>query len=319
MDANRVSAPSMALVTMNSDLDYFEWQAPTGGVHALTVESPTMVHAVVHPTQTGTQDSIRVVAPTQNEWRSYHPIRDYSGLFLVLADTPATEDGIVGFASRFGLLWRAPKAQSEHLRSLDIWEPGHRPASGESLWNNPRLLPVEAIKDWQHSISILKQWTDAWRTNRAHFAANGKNRRSLEATIARNVAHAGGVSFTLIDGRIRYAPDSLHSALWHQFAFAVAENKEYRRCKIADCPRGRWYEIHSGVTLGAHRGDAYVCSRACGKRYLRERRARVLDLHAKGASLTRIGIEVKTLQGKPTPRTTILRWIKDNQRTARTR
>ena len=90
-----------------------------------------------------------------------------------------------------------------------------------------------------------------------------------------------------------YIPGSLIEAMWLQFAFAVDENRDYRKC--LQC--GTWFELAPDKA----RANRLFCSSACKSRNYRERKARAQDLFAQGMAIEAIarelGTEAETVEG----------------------
>jgi len=83
-----------------------------------------------------------------------------------------------------------------------------------------------------------------------------------------------------------YIPGSLIEAMWLEFAFAVDESKDYRKCP--QC--GTWFEIAPDKA----RANRLFCSSACKSRNYRERKARAQELFAEGMDLRAIADELGT-------------------------
>ena len=93
-----------------------------------------------------------------------------------------------------------------------------------------------------------------------------------------------------------YIPGSLIEAMWLEFAFAVDESKDYRKC--LQC--GTWFEIAPDKA----RANRLFCSSACKSRNYRERKARAQELFARGMDLKAIADELGT------DKDTVEGWVK---------
>jgi predicted nucleic acid-binding Zn ribbon protein len=80
--------------------------------------------------------------------------------------------------------------------------------------------------------------------------------------------------------------DELMPALWLQFAFAVAEDKQYRRCAVCD----RAFEL----APGENRADRRFCSDRCRIRAYRQRKAQACEMRTAGKHLREIAKEFDT-------------------------
>lgn len=86
--------------------------------------------------------------------------------------------------------------------------------------------------------------------------------------------------------QMQIVPHSLLGALWLQFAQAVEQNKDYRRCAQCD----RWLEI----SLSAVRKSKLFCSNACRTKAFRQRQAEAARLAAEGKSHAEIAEELES-------------------------
>src|SRR5688572_16329498 len=83
---------------------FFEWQVPVGGVRLIRIEPSGIFDSFVTPVRTEGPNTEQVIVPAKNQWVSYRPLEQHTGLFLTLAETPTNPDAIVAFASRLGFL-----------------------------------------------------------------------------------------------------------------------------------------------------------------------------------------------------------------------
>ena len=93
-----------------------------------------------------------------------------------------------------------------------------------------------------------------------------------------------------------FVPGSLAGAIWVQFAQAITENRDYRRCRQCDS----WFVIdHYNA-----RTNRYFCSNACRSKAYRERQQQARDMATAGESLeniaARLGSDLETVS----------RWVK---------
>jgi hypothetical protein len=92
--------------------------------------------------------------------------------------------------------------------------------------------------------------------------------------------------------RLCHVPRTLPGAVWLQFAEAVSDDKDHKRC--GEC--GKWFE----VSLRAARTHRVYCSDACKLKAHRERKERAVRMKADGKSLGEIarelGSDVKTVR-----------------------
>lgn len=91
---------------------------------------------------------------------------------------------------------------------------------------------------------------------------------------------------------IAFEPDHASSAIWLQFALAVAEDKQFRQCETC----GRSFELSPDV----NRTSRFHCTNACRVKAYRGRRAKAKRLHEQGKSIEqiveRIGSDAGTIK-----------------------
>ena len=99
-------------------------------------------------------------------------------------------------------------------------------------------------------------------------------------------------------------PLTLKSALWLQFAYAVAENRNYRRC--LEC--ATWFEVAES------RHNRFYCeTSACRNKAYRNRKERAKEMHRNGMNTSDIAERVGSTVG------TVEKWIKEPCRPKRPR
>ena len=90
-------------------------------------------------------------------------------------------------------------------------------------------------------------------------------------------------------------PKDLQTALWVQFADAVQNNTEFRRCRVCN----KWLAI----ARGEHRTNRGFCSSACRSKLYRQRQDQARQLFADGKSMEDIATELES------DLATVRRWI----------
>ncbi|MHB0916016.1 MAG: hypothetical protein ACYC5A_02240 [Thermoleophilia bacterium] len=93
-----------------------------------------------------------------------------------------------------------------------------------------------------------------------------------------------------------FVPDSLVGAIWIQFAQAITENRDYRRCRQCDS----WFEIDHYKA----RTNRYFCSNACRSKAYRDRQQQARTMAETGMCCEDIAVSL----GSETE--TVARWIK---------
>ena len=167
--------------------------------------------------------------PVDDEIVIYRPAEDAPGLFMEFAHIEPTPAGVQQFANRHGLLWEKSKGQLEDKITIGTWiKHCRRMRAAVEMWGIDRksgnIAPI--IK----GISQV-----SWPRGEVHLQAIGDD--PMMATF-------------------HLKADNLHELMWLQFAWAVSQNAQVRRC--AHCPS--WF-LHGPET--GRRETAVYCSTVC--------------------------------------------------------
>ena len=258
--------------------------------------------------------------------RRYDPFQKHSGLFREFADTSPTQEGILGFANKYGRL-------------------GGQAEKGTLVWvtdsESPTLGPKsESLRAWAGQIQAMREAINLWDLAKAGDTGGLSNLIEWEGRdiVRRRFAHdpdfegqiiaSWGVSPELLQifrpgdliqpalvatqriinwnlesspkllwdykqGRLelRIVPDSLIGAMWLQCARAIDGNKTYRRC--AECQT--WFAISPETA----RVTRTYCSNACRSKAYRKRQSEAERLHAEGIPIEdiarRLDSDIKTV------------------------
>ena len=91
------------------------------------------------------------------------------------------------------------------------------------------------------------------------------------------------------------APD-MWTAMWLQFAIAIIEEKEYRRCKLCKKP----FELGHKRKDRQSRADKEFCNVTCRVKFHQQRQVKARKMRAKGAKLQAIvkavGADLQTVK-----------------------
>ena len=241
-----------------------------------------------------------------NEFDIYDPFRDETALFRVFADLQPTEEAIAAFANRYGLL-EVPEDYDE-LSSLLEWQRWiSMMRQAVELWDAIRDSNTEVIRQhlvWTRQSQV--KWTSPLMQELNispedvddDYTPGDYLQPALELlgiVIGQAGGPAVGLSVTVLAGCkivLSFQLSELRSALWIQFALAVAEEKEFRRCECCRRP----FELAPHL----NRKDRRFCSDACRSRSYRHRKARAIQMRAKGRKLRQIakdlGSDMKTIK-----------------------
>jgi endogenous inhibitor of DNA gyrase (YacG/DUF329 family) len=240
--------------------------------------------------------------PASTAAEAYCPFtKENSGLFAILARTPPTLDGVLGFADRYGLLG---------LPSPTSGLPG----GGTPLALNPDDFPLVAEGIRQHGHEPGEPFDDGtnwcWKSQIDRLAwfidSTGPllpYEGDLSPQEVEEVRTAAGVQVVnsalreMAAPRLRWVaaersyrlalePLSLIGALWLQAAASVSDPKTFRRCPTC----GRPIEISR---FGGARTDAMFCSDACKSRDYRARRAEAVRLRDAGVPVEEIAARLR--------------------------
>ena len=169
------------------------------------------------------------LGPVDDEIVIYRPAEDSPGLFMEFAHIEPTPAGVLQFANRHGLLWEKPKGQLEDEITIRTWvKHSRRMRAAVEMWEFDRKrgkIPT-VIK----AISQV-----SWPRAGVHLEPIGDN--PMMATF-------------------HLKAENLHELMWLQFAWAVSQNAQVRRC--AQCPS--WF-LHGPET--GRRETAVYCSTVC--------------------------------------------------------
>lgn len=197
--------------------------------------------------------------------REYEPLESETGLFRGFADLKSEPEQMARFAGSYGALC-APSDAS------NVLEEG---SESLSFWVSQIEAMRTAIKTWE---LVQAEQADPDELSRvAEVIEQGRHR---------------WVQFRFVyDPRQRLFDNmpvitSLIGAIWQQFADAVSNNRQYRRCPAPGC--GRWYEL-SPATKGPNRNH---CSVACKQRAYRHRKDTAKELFNSGRSIEQIAEEI---------------------------
>ena len=232
--------------------------------------------------------------------RSYSPMsKSTPSLFLTFAEIDHKNlSSISDFATKFGLLGVGTVFQDmAGLRRLGE----HHYAWGETYL------------DWAREICLMREAVELTRSDRGA----GEGRARMEWNDARLDppygdryercawllnSHLQDVKPRMlfaqdVEARLSFAPTSLLSALWLQFALSLVGDKEFRSCKFCQ----RLFEISTDQT--GFRRHREFCSDSCKTKDYRRRKRTALKLAGGRSSLRTIAERTNT------KRATVRQWL----------
>ena len=217
----------------------------------------------------------------------YYPLSESLAIYRILADTAPTQEGILGFARKHGLLGgdvariiQAPR------RGLVKPYVGY----GESLaaWGKEIEVIREAVALWDLLANFSKGDVigPAWDALR-----KGVNRHMEGRVNLRMLNWADGDGLTL-----GCDPEGLIGDLWLQLALAIGDGRFPRHC--SEC--GKWFEPipHEGRR---GRTDRQYCSNYCRSKRYQKRISEARELDKQGVPAAeiaqRLDAEVDVVKG----------------------
>ena len=240
--------------------------------------------------------------------RSYSPMsKSTSSLFLTFAEIDYRNlSSISDFATKFGLLG-LPTVFQDVARLSRSGE--HHHAWGETYldWAREICQMREALELTRSAKSAGEskartEWNDARldppydeRHERCAWLLNSH----LHDVTPRMLFARDG------EPRISFAPTSLLSAMWLQFALSLVGDKEFRSCKFCR----RLFEISTDQT--GFRSHREFCSDSCKTKDYRKRKRTALRLAASGVRLREISEKTTTEAA------TVRSWLTAAKRRAR--
>jgi hypothetical protein len=255
----------------------------------------------------------------QKASRSYSPLSKCPGLFLELARTEQTPEGLLAFANQYGGLFHPEGRPEDYLEwarqvadlsvAVRLWrliqEDGPAGLARHIFWGEDRLKDVliqgrledqvavyytpgpEAGPSEQRMIASARMaggWMEQFQPGDVVLPAmiyvRALVNRRLDEHVAPRLNHdPGGAGDNPTQLVLDLEPKNLLGAVWLQLAQAVGGNRKFREC--GGCRR--WFEC----SLAA-RSDKLYCSDACRARAYRERPTRAAHMRAGGKSMKEI-------------------------------
>lgn len=252
---------------------------------------------------------------------TYHPLEN-SALFLEFAETEPTKEGIVKFASDYGLL--GSDIQTE------IYLEGDIPYTGEleTSWSKEILLMKEAVDLWElarkgetKAISqyetkldyrslYSKPSTIGGGFRRANLSEDGQwlNPHDVIRSTYNHIQHIINLklenrvtpALLWLKGQsnklsLQYDFPGLVGILWLQFAQAVAENRKFRSCEKCG--------TRFALTPQEARTNKRYCTDSCKFKAYREKKSLAIQKYNNGKGLSveeignQLGSDIKTVRG----------------------
>ena len=218
--------------------------------------------------------------------REYLPLVDFPELFLTFSMTPLTADGVLSFASNFGVLGLGEMAEPlsewfEEIQLLhqlvELWT-AYQKQDRNRLAELMRLakVPLDEVLDINEALTQVLEVMDHNKLQRSiqpkNLQSPAKEVKSLDQVVLEHIstkveAHLSHLARPIlyIDEKksglvLNVAPVNLLGAIWLQFAMAVTSNKRYADCVVCGQP----FEVKKGVRK--------TCSDRCRQALSRSKR-----------------------------------------------
>lgn len=250
---------------------------------------------------------------TRAAFTEYSPMEE-SGLFIELAAVEPTEESILQFANKWGMLTRGESFAGlwSNGESLAQWQVAIPPLrTAVNLW---RLLEKNDVAEIRKRLEFHKSptgpdsWEPLWIYKDAERVSNRLTPIGLDVreSDVRTVAAlflqrwinarlhdqtAGCSPQILFDPMrkkhaFRIVPHTLLACAWWRLARALYGEVKFETCPICR----REFEI----TPGIHQGHAIFCSQACRQKDHRRKVNKAKELHAKGKTVKQIATHFDT-------------------------
>jgi hypothetical protein len=234
--------------------------------------------------------------------RRYEPLKDHTGLFYTFAETEPTEEGIISFANRYGLLGLSIELRNSITMPLEEAEQYGDPVDVNRLRDPSEEYGAEMggyrseeVALWKAQITFMRQAMATWDRLRRGSAGEQEVRRLQDIVDKQLLGSVSPRLESVQRGGLELAvvPLTLRGVLWLQFAQAVSGNKEFRTCRTCR----EWFK----VSPESARTNRQFCSEACRSRAYRGRKEQAQRLAAEGRSpkdiAAELGSDVKTVRG----------------------
>ncbi len=244
----------MSVRRPNSPGYAFEWKVPEGGYRWSFQPRPFALFSrdaqqEIRPPGEGISRHHEVLVPaiSPTHWRTYMPLREFTGLFIVASRLEPSPEAILAFANKYGSLHK-------------VAAPTEGDSSYESSWGDGMTAP-----SWADAIGELRTAVRFWELARESHTQRDELRREAENAIndaLRSLMIFRDLQIELNDASLQPIPRTLLGAIWTQFLLAFTYEKEYRQCPARGCPR-EWFEVSR--RNAATRPTTY-CSSRCRHR-----------------------------------------------------
>jgi hypothetical protein len=187
----------------------------------------------------------RVLRPRSKQTRRFDLFKHGSSAFLEFAETPTTEDGVKGFADRYG----------EVAEDISIWFPFIRKMR-------------RMVETWEMSVKT-GDFSKIIRSVKDHFVDWNRGSEIISPLPGLGVGVLVKKDSSSASPRLCIRPQGLYEALLVQLLLTIDGNQHLRTC--IQCRK--WFK----VAAGRGRSDKEYCSNACRMRAYRKRKGSAVE------------------------------------------
>jgi hypothetical protein len=260
----------------------FSWEVPEGGYRCelgSAIDAPRGAKPELMLVEPAPMGVSRVV-------RRYQPLNEETGLFREFAQIKETPEGVIDFANKYGALGGDKLPQRVRIPKIDAKGQPHYEGEPITAWHEEIVSMRRLLQLWDDPIgkreitfrtrttpepeNIWAEWSsgseivvsgifdpDTYERfkDKPAGVAESYLRTKVNAKLQEHPS-TGKLMYERTDRLgLFIVPDSLISALWLQFAFAIDGARKYRSCM--NCKK--WFEVGGSV----RRADARMCGNNC--------------------------------------------------------
>jgi hypothetical protein len=303
----------------------FRWPVPESGhswIQAKTVGSDTPVWALTDNLAVGGQYRIKMYSPFVR-----HPVLYKNFASLDTSD----RDNVLRFADAYGMLGNGQPTdmpvdfdEKNALRTLvEPWETWNqevlamrRAVAIQDMLDSGDVDGISKVVYWKDgacfyhsrghtgadhrepgdSWELIEPVEDLFRPNDVRMPARFLVQRWINKHLVGNVGPQLRYDVRIAKQVMKNFPTTLLSAMWFQFADAVAGNRKHRICPIC----GTWFEVApTGVSRtknggGPGRMNRVFCSDPCKSKDYRDRKDEARRLKSQGKTVATIAKQLDT-------------------------
>ncbi len=254
-------------------------------------------------------ETLVLASGVATRFRAYRPLADEPALFRVFGELDPTKEALLSFANRYGPLvyHRAVNQEGQEEAGTDNsriagtilgWEYQQKKmAQLLRLWGliiEAKEEPLREIISWKGDYVYARLWGEEkdyplGQPPGGAFIPGAllqPARVFLDRMVSGSMVISGKVTIGVEwdcfadEDYLEVMPLSLLGAMYFQFAQAIAEKKQYRRCVVCN----RWIELSPRI----NRVDRLTCGNSCRMALYRNRQEQARKMFKKGKTVKEI-------------------------------